>query len=674
MFDKINVVGDTMELSVIKGLGPSKIKLLNKLGIDSVESLIEFFPFRYELIKRSDINSLGQDEKIIIDGIIELTPSVFYINKKLNKLSFSINTGKEVLKVVLFNRAFLKPHLKIGESVTVVGKYDRKHQTIVVTDLYFGPLEKERIETVYHTTAGITNKQLQTYMKEAIKKTKSNDLVPESLLKQYQFLSREESIHELHFPNSVDSLKKARSRMKYEELFFFMLKMNYLKNNKVNKLGLSREVDLKIVEEFIDTIPFELTSDQRKAVDEIYEDLISPRRMNRLLQGDVGSGKTIVGIIAMFINTKSNYQSALLAPTEILANQHYETAKKFLEPFGIRVGLLTGKLKTKEKKEIYNSLENGLIDVIIGTHALFTDEVEYQNLGLVITDEQHRFGVNQRSSLKNKGLTPDILYMSATPIPRTYALTLYGDMDITSIKTVPRGRKEIITLIKKEKEMKDVLAMMLSELKEQHQVYVIAPLIEESDKSDFENVYELEEKMNRAFGKFYNLGILHGKMTKEEKDQVMIDFKENKIQILISTTVVEVGVDVANATMMVIFDAYRFGLSALHQLRGRVGRSDLQSYCVLISNHETERLTILTKTNDGFKVSEEDFLIRGSGDLFGMKQSGDMVFKVADLKKDFSILLKAKEDSQNFLEGKISVNECQRLDVMKQLENSMDLD
>ena len=386
-----------------------------------------------------------------------------------------------------------------------------------------------------------------------------------------------------------------------------------------------------------------------QCVNDIYNDLVSEKRMNRLVQGDVGSGKTIVSFIAIYINYLSGYQSALMAPTEILAEQHFININKIFEKHNIKVELLTG--KTKNKKKIYEDLENNKIDCIIGTHALFTDNVKYNNLGLVITDEQHRFGVNQRSSLKNKGITPDILYMSATPIPRTYALTLYGDMDVSNIKTMPNGRKEVITLLRKNSEMKDVLTRMYEELKQNHQIYVIAPLIEESDKINLENVNNLEEKMNQAFSKVCKTGVLHGKMSSTEKDEIMNKFKNNEISILISTTVIEVGVDVKNATMIVIFDSYRFGLSALHQLRGRVGRSSLQSYCILISDREKERLNILTTTSDGFKVSEEDFLLRGSGDLFGIKQSGDMSFKIADLKKDYKILLKAKDDSLEFLEN-----------------------
>lgn len=340
-----------------------------------------------------------------------------------------------------------------------------------------------------------------------------------------------------------------------------------------------------------------------------------------------------------------------MAPTEILANQHYSNILKLFEDYGIKVSLLTGNTKAKEKKVIYEGLKDGSIDIIIGTHALITESVIYKSLGLVITDEQHRFGVNQRSNLKNKGIMPDVLYMSATPIPRTYALTLYGDMDVSSIKSIPNGRKKIITKIKKMSEIRDVLTSMLEEIKKGHQIYVVAPLIEESDKSNLLDIETLYKSLERALGKVCKLGLLHGKMNNKEKEAIMEDFKNNTIQILVSTTVIEVGVDVKNATMMVIFDAYQFGLSALHQLRGRVGRNDLQSYCILVSERDVERLKILESISDGFKISEEDFRLRGSGDIFGVRQSGDMAFKILNIKNDFGYLRQAKEDSEEFLKS-----------------------
>ena len=615
-------------LEEIKGLGPKNIKLLNKLNIYNTDDLINYYPFRYEIIKRSNIEELNDKDKIIIDGIIETLPSVYYISKKLDKMSFKLNTGNNLYNIVIFNRGFLKSKLKIGSPVTVIGVLDKKHNTITVNEIKLGKLEKTIIEPVYHTTYGITGSNINKIIKKVlIDDFNTIDYIPDYIKEEYNFLDKNKSIIELHNPTDVNKLKNALSRTKYEELFLFMLKMNYLKDNKENKIGLKRNIDYKYVEELINKLPFKLTSDQLISIKQIYDDLNNPRRMNRLLQGDVGSGKTIVAIISMYIIN-------------------------LFKDYNIKVGLLTGKLKAKEKRELLQDLKSGNIDIIVGTHALISSDVEYKNLGLVITDEQHRFGVNQRGNLKNKGITPDILYMSATPIPRTYALTLYGDMDISNIKTIPSGKKDIITFVKKESEMKDVLTSMLNELKANHQIYVISPLIEESDKSDLENIHELEEKMNKAFGKYYKIGVLHGKMTNTEKEEIMNSFKNNEIQILISTTVIEVGIDVKNATMIVIWDAFKYGLSTLHQLRGRVGRNDLQSYCILISNRETERLNILTKTCDGFKISEEDFLLRGSGDLFGIKQSGDMVFKVADLKKDYKILLKAKEDSEKFLINK----------------------
>ena len=638
-----------MELSSLKGIGPKKINLLNKLNIYNSLDLVNFYPFRYEVIKRSNLDDASDNDKVIVDGLIETIPTVFHFNRKMDKMNFKLNDGNRLLNIVIFNRSFLKANLRIGVSIIVIGKYDKRHNTIVASEIRFGKILKETIEPVYHTTYGLTGKNISQYINEALNCDFTvKDYLPAELINKYKFMDKKEALINIHKPHDLKVLKKARDRFKYEELFMFMLKMEYLKNNK-HKLGLKRNVDYIKVESFINKLPFTLTSDQLKAVNDIYKDLNSKYRMNRLLQGDVGSGKTIVSMIGMYINYLSGYQSALMAPTEILAIQHYNNMLNIFKDYDIKIGLLTGKLKVKEKKEIYKQLENGGLDIIVGTHALISEAVTYKNLGLVITDEQHRFGVNQRSNLKNKGITPDILYMSATPIPRTYAITLYGDMDVSNIKILNKGKKEIITTLKKETEIKDVLMDIYNELKNNHQVYVVSPLIEESENSDLENVKELEEKFNKAFGKLYKVGVLHGKMSNTEKDKVMNEFKENKINILISTTVIEVGIDVKNATMMVIFDAYRFGLSALHQLRGRVGRNNLQSYCILISNRETKRLDILTKTNDGFKVSEEDFVLRGSGDLFGLRQSGDMIFKIANIKSDYHILLKAKEDASNYL-------------------------
>ncbi|MBR3199060.1 MAG: ATP-dependent DNA helicase RecG [Bacilli bacterium] len=643
-----------MQLSEIKGIGLTTEKYLNELGINSAEDLVNYFPFRYEIIENSNIKDLNDGDRIVIGGICEQTPNVFHFNRRLNKMTFRLNTGEFIAKVEIFNRAFLKSKLNAGTVITVIGKYDRKHNSITASDIKFGLIEKTLIEPIYHSSFKINSTKINKMISYAIDKVDIKDYLPSSIVEKYNFIDKKEAVDIAHFPKDKRKLNKALERLKYEELFIFMMKINYLKNSKKQGDGLERKVDYKKVTEFIETLPYKLTKDQEKSIEDIYNDLISKNRMNRLLQGDVGSGKTIVSFIALYINYLSKYQGALMAPTEILANQHYQNMKKLFPK--LNIVLLKGKMRVKEKKEALESIKTGEANIIIGTHALISEDVIYKNLGLVITDEQHRFGVNQRGNLKNKGITPDILYMSATPIPRTYALTLYGDMDISSIKTMPKGRKPVETILlgSSKEDINKYLKMMLYELKKEHQIYVVAPLIEESEKIDLKNINEIEENLKKAFKKFpeYKIGIVHGKMTQEEKDKAMNDFKEGKTKILISTTVIEVGIDVKNATMMVIFDSFRFGLSALHQLRGRVGRNELNSYCVLLSDKETKRLDVLTKTNDGFKVSEEDFKLRGGGDVFGIRQSGDMNFKLSNIKEDYELLLKTKEDSSRFLKSK----------------------
>lgn len=646
-----------MNLKDIKGLGPKSIAMLNKLNIYDSNDLLTHYPFRYEMLERTDLRKVvSEEEKIVVDGKVDSIPVVIRIKAGLNKMNLRlVTTDGFIVGVSIFNRAFLKKQLTIGSNIIVIGKYNKEKNVITAHDIRLGSLSNSlKIEPIYHTTTGLSNKVLSNYINYALVCCSKDieDYIPDYLIKKYDFVNKKTALNIIHNPSSLEKLKQVTIRLKYEELFEFMFKINYLKQkNKESNLGIERNIDLDKINEFINKLHFELTNDQKNAVDEIVKDLNKKTRMNRLLQGDVGSGKTIVAIIGMYANFLSGYQSALMAPTEILAIQHFNNIKKVLENYDINIELLTGSTTKKEKTRIYKELEEGKIDIIVGTHALIQEDVKYFNLGLVITDEQHRFGVNQRANLRNKGVMPDVLYMSATPIPRTYALTIYGDMDITSIKEMPKGRKPILTYLKKEEEIKDVLSMMLEELKAGHQIYVIAPLIEESDNSDLSNVNELKEKMILAFGKNYKIDMIHGKVQSGVKDLVMNNFKEGKIDILISTTVIEVGVDVPNASMIVIFDAERFGLSTLHQLRGRVGRGTTESKCILISNSDTKRLSVMCETNDGFLISEEDFKLRGSGDLFGTRQSGDMLFKIANLKQDYKILLQAKKDSEEFLKS-----------------------
>lgn len=666
-----------MELTSMKGLGPKSQVLLNKLGIYQVEDFMSYYPFRYELIKRSNISELGDDSPIIMDGIIESVPVIRYFHRRMDRMSFQLNSGTDLFGVTIFNRSYLKNKLPVGTKITVLGKYKPKNHSIVASDLRLGLILQEHVESVYHTTSGISNKTLQHYIDLSLEQDlQVVDYIPQSLVEKYQFLEKRQSILEIHHPTSLAKLKLARRRLKYEELFLYMLKMNYLRMTRRQNLGIVRDTiqDFSI-QQFIDQLPFSLTVDQLRSIQDILADLKSPYQMNRLVQGDVGSGKTIVAIIAMFANYLSGYQSAFMAPTELLARQHYQTLQTMLQDYEVKIALLTGKQKAKERRMLLQELQTGKIDILVGTHALISDDVQYVNLGLVITDEQHRFGVQQRTCLRNKGVIPDILSMSATPIPRTFALTVYGDMDVSNIHTKPEGRKEVMTLLKKSADMKEVLTLMLEQLKQKHQIYVISPLIEEEEEgtTDVSDVKTLAQNMAKAFGKYYKIGVLHGKLSAKEKESVMEQYQRNEIQILISTTVIEVGVDVANATMMVIFDAYRFGLATLHQLRGRVGRNELQSYCLLISDKEAERLEVLTQTTDGFRISEEDFRLRGSGDLFGVRQSGEMVFQLADLKRDFSMVVKAKEDSWNFLNSKEYVNK--KYDYLrKKVESSSHFD
>ncbi len=663
-------------LEKIKGIGPKSKELLNRLNIYTINDLLTYYPFRYDTLKRTDLFNPREDlnnKKIVLDGKVD---SLVLTNhfKKVNKLSFRITTIYGKMGVVIFNRAFLLNSLKIGTNIVVIGKYDKQNNILVASDILFKTLgKKEEIIPVYHLTSGLTSNTLKKFINEGLATYKDQviDNIPEYLIDKYNFSSKKFALSIVHNPSDKEKLEEVLNRLRYEELFEFMFKINYLKfKRKKENIGIKRDVDIQKLDKVIKSLPFELTEDQLKTTYDIVEDLSSEKQMNRIIQGDVGSGKTIVSFLAIYYNFLSGYQSALMAPTEILAIQHYNNLKELNFAKNLRIELLVGKLKKKEKEDIYKAIENKEVDVVIGTHAIIQEGLKYHNLGLVITDEQHRFGVNQRANLRNKGNYPDVLYMSATPIPRTYALTIYGDMDISSIKKMPKGRKPVETIIKSEAEIKDVLEMMYKELVNNHQIYVISPLIEESDNSDLNDVEKIESNMKKAFGSKFNVGVMHGKMKSAEKELIMQEFKQKKIDILVSTTVIEVGVDVENATMIVIFDADRFGLSTLHQLRGRVGRSSLESKCILISNTDKERLNIMTKTTDGFKISEEDFKLRGSGDLFGTKQSGDMSFKLANLKRDYNLLIDAKKDTEEFLKDKSTEDIELKLRLIKMVNDN----
>ena len=641
-----------MELEDIKGIGNNLLKKLNSLNIYTIDDLLENYPYKYNFINIIDINNAVENETCMLKANIVGEAKVQYIKRNFNRLNFKAITNNIILNVTIFNRAFLKNNLTINREVVLVGKYNKLKNSFIASDIKFN-ITDNKIEPVYHLVEGITNNNIIKFVDSALQEVDGiPDYIPNYLNKQYHFLSKRDALNLIHKPNNIDDIKKASIRLKYEELFNFMFKINYLKKINSKAKGIKRDVKWEDANKFILNLPFELTSDQINATKDIYNDLTNENRMNRLVLGDVGSGKTVIATYAIYLNYLSGYQSALMAPTEILASQHYVSITKNLEKLNVKVALLTGSMKKSEKNKILTSLKNGEINLIIGTHALISEGVEFHNLGLVVTDEQHRFGVGQRNTLRDKGNVPDVLYLSATPIPRTYALTIYGDLDLSIIKTKPSGRLEIITKVKKEDEIKDVLYKMLEELKLGHQIYVVSPLIENNDGLDLKSVLDLEEKFNVAFNNKISIGILHGKLKNKEKDEIMEKFKTGEIKILISTTVIEVGVDVPNSTMMVIYNAERFGLATLHQLRGRVGRNSVQSYCYLVSNKDTQRLKVLEESNDGFYISEKDFEMRGQGDLFGVKQSGEATFKIANLKEDYKILLQAKKDSMEFIDNK----------------------
>ena len=639
-------------LEDIKGIGPKSLLALKALNLYTKDDVINYFPYRYNVYTPVKLRECSEGDMCTITGYVESIPKVFFIRKNLNKLSFVFNTGSELVNVTIFNRAYLKPNIRIKSYISVIGKYNRKSNTFMASDIKLTPITKIVIEPVYHLNQGIKRSNFKKLVDEILNNTveiKSN--VPDYLIEKYNFVNKKEAVTNVHKPKDINSLKKADLHLIYEELFTFMLKVSYLKEKNASdgKFNI-KSFDEDKVNNFISSLPFSLTDGQMQAVDDIKGDFLSKKKMNRLILGDVGSGKTIVSFIALYMNMLAGYQGVLMAPTEILAVQHFNN---MMGLFGdkLNIQLLTSSTKKGERNKILQNLKNGETQVLIGTHSLLNDELVYNNLGLVITDEQHRFGVNQRQTLQEKGKDVDVLYMSATPIPRTLALTIYGDMDITEIRTKPGGRKEIITKIFKNSELKNVLEKMLDEIKAGHQIYVVAPLIDDEEDEKM-NVTSLKDKFDVAFNGMVPTGLLHGKMKPNQKDEVMNSFKNGDTKILISTTVIEVGVDVKNATMMVIFNAERFGLATLHQLRGRVGRNDMQSYCYLISDYGAERLKVLEQSNDGFYISEQDFKLRGGGDIFGIRQSGEQSFKIANLNRDYKILMQCKSDAEEFLKSK----------------------
>ncbi|MTD40188.1 ATP-dependent DNA helicase RecG [Erwinia sp. CPCC 100877] len=640
------------DISLLSGVGPKRAENLKELGIQTIEDLLTYYPFRYEDIKEKELNEIQDQEKVTLKGLVVSEPVVSRYGYKKSRMMFRMMQEHAVINVSFFNQPYLKDKVVLSEEIAVYGKWDAKRKALNGMKILAAKNDGEDFAPIYHVNKKVRQSSLIQLIRAGfdIYGNLIPEILPEELLEKYRLMPRKEAIFAMHFPNNPNESHQAKRRVVFEEFFLFQLRMQGLKRQeKAEKNGLSIHYDVERLKAFTQKLPFELTMAQKKVTNEICRDLMSSNHMQRLLQGDVGSGKTVVAAIALYATMTAGFQGALMVPTEILAQQHMESLQQLYDPLEVHTALLTGSTKAKERRAILMQLANGEIDIIIGTHALIQDDVVFHNLGLVITDEQHRFGVNQRKILREKGLKPDVLFMTATPIPRTLAITAYGEMDVSIIDEMPAGRIPIETRWIRPPQLDTVLEWMQKELARGHQAYVICPLIEESEALDVKNATEIFEHMSAFFQPDYQVGLLHGKMKNQEKDEIMQEFKDNQLQILVSTTVIEVGVNVPNATVMLIMDADRFGLAQLHQLRGRVGRGSEASYCILVANPKNEmgveRMKIMTETNNGFVLSEKDLELRGPGEVFGARQSGIPQFAVGDIVTDFNILEVARQEA-----------------------------
>jgi len=634
-------------LSVLPGIGPKSAEKYKKLGIETVEDLLLYFPFRYEDFKSKNVLDLEDGEKAVVSGIVATPANVQYYGYKRNRLRFTIKQGELVLAVSFFNQPYLADKIELGQTVALFGKWDKAKGAL--TGMKLLAQVEDDLQPVYRLSQGVSQSALVKVIKTAFEAGLDQLLeenLPQILMDKYHLLSRRQAVRAMHFPKDLEEYKQALRRVKFEELLFFQLQLQVLKEeNRSVGQGIVLDWDKKKLKALQAKLPFTLTEAQERSLNEILADMRSPYHMNRLLQGDVGSGKTVVAGLAMYAAVTAGKQAALMVPTEILAEQHLQSLTSLFP--SLRILLLTGSLKAAERRERLEFVQTGQVDLIVGTHALIQEGVRFHDLGLVIIDEQHRFGVAQRRILREKGQNPDVLMMTATPIPRTLAITAFGDMDVSIIDQMPAGRKEIITRWVKHQQLNLVFDWLVKEIQKGSQAYVISPLIEESEALDLKNAIALEEELIAYFGDRARIALLHGKMKGEEKEAIMQAFKQGEIDLLVSTTVIEVGVNVPNATVMIIMDADRFGLSQLHQLRGRVGRGDKQSYAVLVANPKTEsgkrRMKIMTETTNGFVLAEEDLKLRGSGEIFGTRQSGIPEFQVANLIEDYPILEEARK-------------------------------
>ena len=648
------------DVKYVKAVGPNRVKLLNKLNIYTLKDLITYYPRDYEdRSKPKNIYECVDGEETSIEAMVSSKMSELHKGRMtVSKLSVRDQTG--ICHITWFNQGYLRDRFQMGKMYRFYGKISIKGSRIEMISPVFDEIDETKntgkIIPIYPLTFELKQSTLRRIIENGLTEVKNQltETLPDYILKENNLWGINEAIERIHFPVEFSDFNKARERLVFEELLTMQLALLKLKNNyehDKNGIQFSKEVHMSDV---INVLPFNLTKAQLRVLEEIDRDMESVKPMNRLLQGDVGSGKTVVAMIAAYKAVKSGYQATIMAPTAILASQHLESFKEILGQFGIKTELLISSVTKKKKTEILEKLQNGEIDIIIGTHAILEENVIFKNLGLVVTDEQHRFGVKQRSTIASKSQNPDVIAMSATPIPRTLALILYGDLDISIIDELPPNRKKIETFAVRKNMEERVNNFIIKQIQEGRQAYIVCPLVEENEEMGLKSVIELAERYQKEVFSQYKVAYLHGKMRPKEKDEIMQKFKSGEIQILVATTVIEVGVNVPNASIMVVENAERFGLAQLHQLRGRVGRGEYQSYCILKyeGNSETirQRMKVMCETNDGFIISEKDLELRGSGDFFGTEQHGLPEFKIANLFEDIGILKKVQRISMQIMD------------------------
>ncbi len=653
-----NIKLDT-SVQYLKGVGPKMYELLNKIGIYTVKDLLEYYPRVYEdRTKLTPIDEFQKEQNVLFLGTLVKPVTLAYAKRKKILSTVVTDESGAIALLTWFNQVYIKDRLKEGETYLFYGKVSTvsgSRATLDSCSIYdVNQLDKiQGLYPIYPLTAGVTQNYLFKLINSVIDTgLMINEIFSDDFRRYYNLAEANYALRNIHFPKNYNMVNVSRNRVIFEELFLFQLALMNMKEKSIGFTNTNVYKDLD-ESEFLKLIPFELTNAQKKVIAQIKSDMSSEVVMNRLVQGDVGSGKTMVAAVAMYLAVKNGYQAALMAPTTILANQHYLELSDYFKKLNINVEIITSSTTKKQKEKIIEELKNNEIDILIGTHSIIEDNVEFYNLGLVVTDEQHRFGVKQRMKLSSKGNVVDTIVMTATPIPRSLAIILYGDLDLSVIDELPPGRKPVDTCVVNDSYNERMYNFLRKQIGEGRQVYVVCPLVEENEDLDLNSVEKLYEEYKKEFSEF-NVAILHGKMKNKEKDAIMQEFKNNNINILISTTVIEVGISVSNATVMVIENADRFGLAALHQLRGRVGRGSASSYCILKSNNKSaiarQRLDIMRRSNDGFEIAQKDLELRGPGDFFGIRQSGMPEFKLANLLTDAKILEQTQEAVKNILE------------------------